>query len=375
MACIIKIPTEKSKGVVSFTTQERDRFILPSKEVQDKIIKLKEKWLVGLHHNWHDYNFNYNPIFDFSMAGETDLIEKNGQKFSLLPMDACNFVPPYFKNSSGEKFWDILYVARAVKFKKIPEFFECVKSMYKHGKMYKILFICPVPPYKEEDKKNVFYEIREVYDKMFSEEEKSLFTLLTIDYRYPFPFDLQTLAHFYKSSKTFVHFADSERRCRVAAYAWAAGLPVVGMSCIGSLLPKELQKTPYFYEVKNYKEFESKIDQAIKESEQNKSEDEVAKYFEEKNAIEMLENYLKDIFGSKGETYEKDLIFSKSLDIRLGRHHLGENKLNTLNMTFEAFLDALISRKEFTDLLEIEDPEKYLENKNKGFIAKIKSIF
>jgi hypothetical protein len=51
MACIIKKPSDNSKGVITFTTQERDKVIFPNKDVFEKVISLKEKYVVGLHHN------------------------------------------------------------------------------------------------------------------------------------------------------------------------------------------------------------------------------------------------------------------------------------------------------------------------------------
>jgi len=107
MATILKAPSLKdgSKGVIIFTTQERDEFILGNNKILSKINKLKSDWFVGLHHNWHDHKFEYNPIFDFSLAGEGDLIEINDKKFNQIYLDACNFSPEFFKISNNEKNW------------------------------------------------------------------------------------------------------------------------------------------------------------------------------------------------------------------------------------------------------------------------------
>lgn len=363
MACILKLPSADSKGVVTFTTQERDRFILKNKSIEEKVTALKKEWVVGLHHNWHDYKFHYNPLFDFSMAGEEDLKEVSGTPFPLVPLDACDFVPEVFKPAEGEKFWDILYVARAVKFKKIPEFFECVRRLYDSGKRYRILFICPVPPYKWSERKTVFYDIRKVYDQMFTEEEKDIFTLLTIDYRYPFPFDLPTLAHFYRSSKTFVHFADDERRCRVAAYAWASGMPVVGMSCVGSLLPSELRAEPYFYAVENYADFDRAISRAVENFDRARTEGETVRLFDLQSMQKRLIDELKNVFTKKGFPYETGTEFLNELDIRLGRHVLPDQKSkNSISMAFGDFIDLLLKERDnLPELLgKVSDPEQAL---------------
>ena len=126
MATILKAPSLKdgSKGIVVFTTQDRDNFIVGDNKLENRIQNLKNDWIIGLHHNWHDHKFKYNPIFDFSFAGEGYLIETNNTPFNKIHLDACNFTPDFFRFSNNEKNWDILYVARAVFFKKIPEFFK-----------------------------------------------------------------------------------------------------------------------------------------------------------------------------------------------------------------------------------------------------------
>lgn len=364
MACILKAPTEGTKGVVTFTTQERDRLIQKDKELQEKIWPLKDRWVVGLHHNWHDYNFVYNPLFDFSMAGEEDLREVSGKHIPLIPMDACNFVPEFFKPSQGEKFWDILYIARAVFFKRIPEFFECIRTLYDRGYRYRVLFICPIPPYDRKGTKTVFYNIRDVYDEMFSDEEKNLFVLLTLNYRYPFPFDLETLAYFYRSSKIFVHFADDEKRCRVAAYAWATGIPVVGMSCVGSLLPKDLRVKPYYYEVSDYSHFPEQMVRALNDSKSNKKDfEKVRENFNVVYTKQVLSERLEKLFTANSLDYETSHLSLSNLDVRLGRHYDIGSGPNTISTPLSQFLDVLQNQEEIIKItiMKHQDPERELE--------------
>ena len=44
MACIIKIPSDTSRGIITFTTQERDNFILNNSNVIKNITSLKKNW-------------------------------------------------------------------------------------------------------------------------------------------------------------------------------------------------------------------------------------------------------------------------------------------------------------------------------------------
>jgi glycosyltransferase involved in cell wall biosynthesis len=365
MACILKPQAKNSRGVLVVTTPERDQQIFADADLRKVLEGLKDRWMVGLHHNWHDLKFKYDPLFDFSMAGEGDLVEVTGIEVPLVPLDACNFAPDCFKPADTGKFWDVLYVARAVYFKRIPEFFDCIRSLYDHGFQHRVLFICPVPPYNAKEEKTAFYKIRDVYDKMFSAAEKDTFTLLTIDYRYPFPFDLQTLAHFYRSSKVFVHTADDERRCRVAAYAWASGLPVIGMDCVGSLLPRDVRKPPYFFEAKKYADFSKCIVDAVNSPPASDwNAERMRGLFTESGTGAVLDGWLERLFQRHGLGYERGMLWSRNLGIRLGRHHNGVKGSNTLVPTLKEFLQWLSQHQAELEVMgpaEADDPERVLE--------------
>lgn len=363
MACILKSPTKNSKGIVTFTDLERDQFISKDKTLQKKILSLKDNWLVGMHHNWIRFNSDCNYIFDFAMY----LKDNYSGKLPLVPFAACNFAPEFFTPTTGEKFWDILYVARAVRFKNIPEFFQSIRKLYGSGGKYRVLFICPVPPYKWSDRKSTFYNIRKVYNKMFSEKEQDLFTLLTTNYRDPFPFDLKTLAYFYKSSRIFVHASNKERQGRTMGYAWACGMPVVGLQCIGTPLPNKLKVKPYFYEAKNYEYFPSLIEEAIETSKIEKKIEskwpEVINLFSETKTKDELALELKKQFSTRDLVYESGSEFFHNLGIRLGRHHkMALDNSNVTMMPLHKFVDLLKNEIHIIEDLvnKEEDPESAL---------------
>jgi hypothetical protein len=318
MACILKAPGDRDKGVVVFTTQERDQVIKREPRVEERVRGLKERWVVGLHHNWHDHDFAYDDLFDFSMAGEGDLIERSGREVPLITLDACNFVPEAFAAPGGDRFWDLLYVARPVLFKGFREFFTSVRRLYDDGRQLRVLCLCPMPPYRKEDEVTVLYDVRQLYEELFNEEERKTFTLLTLDFDYPFPFDLESLAHFYRSSKAFVHFAPDERRCRVAAYAWVTGLPVVAMEPVGSLLPPELRRPPFFYEAESYGAFPERIVEAVEAAAADFAEP--RGHFLETDTRTKLRRQLCERFPDAGLGSD-DGYSLEVLGIRLGRHH------------------------------------------------------
>lgn len=342
MACLLLAPQGSLRGVVTFTTGERDDLILRYPDLVAGIEKLKSRYVVGLHHNWHDYRFHYNPLFDFHLAGQEDLIPLPGTPAPpLIPLDACNFVPAVFTPGTSEKFWDILFIARAVAFKGIPEFFRGIRALYDQGQRLRVLFLCPVPPGGDSG-------LRARYEELFSLEERASFTFLTISFDYPFPLDLPTLAHFYGASRVFVHSAPDERRCRVAAYAWAMEMPVVGMACIGSVLPPELRRAPHFFEIGDYAQFPAAILAALNVS--GTSQQSARAQVAANSTMAILRSHLERLFGRDSLS---PLPFSESmLDIRLGRHHglaFGKNRveqdigefINQLQFRTDAELEML----------------------------------
>ena len=360
MATILKAATGDATGVVTFTTQERDGAINAVPEVRAAVERLKSRWIVGLHHNWHDYSFRYDPLFDFSMAGADDLREVGGRPFPLVPLDACNFTPEVFSPGRDEPFWDVLFVARAVFFKRIPEFFRVIRELYDGGHALRVLLLCPVPPYVTGDEKTVFYGIRDAYESLFSEAEQDWFNLITMEWRYPFPLDLPTLAHFYRSSRVFVHTADDERRCRVAAYAWATGLPVVGLEPIGSLLSPGLRRPPWLFEARRDADFAPKILAALDAYPISNAS--LAAVRSEVAATETratLTKMLQELALNGGRGWDGEALALEKLDIRLGRHHgLADPGPNFLPQTVENLAAVLLSEPERVRAAMVhDDPE------------------
>src|SRR3954447_12146082 len=316
MACLLRTPSDYGKGVLVFTTPERDSVIASDPGLRAAIEGLKGRWLVGLHHNWHDHAFVRDPLFDFSMAGEGDLV---GDPVPLITLDACNFVPPDFR-PGGEKFWDLLYVARPVFFKGFDHFLDAVRDLYDRGRRDRVLCVCAMPPYDPADKPTVLYDLEDIYLERFTRDERRLFTLLTLRFDYPFPLDLPTLAHLYRSSRAFAHFAPDERRCRVAAYAWATGLPVVGTAAVGSLLPETLRKPPAFREVRDPADYAEQIAASLEALGDPAEHGAAADYFAPARVVHALREQLDEQFPEEGLRDEAGYLVS-DLGIRLGRHH------------------------------------------------------
>tara|TARA_R100000005_G_C4999769_1_gene206543 strand:- start:1163 stop:2233 length:1071 start_codon:yes stop_codon:yes gene_type:complete len=351
MACIIKFPG-KTKGVVSFTTQEQKHF--------SSLDFLKEKWVVGLHHNWQPGC--HDPRFDFNFTGKDDMATPNAP---LIDMDACNFVSEHFFPTDNDKHWDILYVTRSVQFKRLDAFFKIIRDLYDRGYHYRVLLIVCMCPDMETTSSRIPKYPLQVYQEMFSHDEREKFNFLEMNHNYPFTFDHKTLSVFYKNSKIFLHTANQEFRCRVAAQAHACAMPLVSYPCQSTLLPRHLRKPPVNYISRSDSEIVDNLIKCLSDYENNKNGlelKEVSDYFQDVNTNNRLENYLKDFFKSKGLEFDSDDGFNfKNLDRRMGRHHgisLGSNKVD---LSLQEFCNILMSDIEYDS--DVEDLEIYLTEK------------
>jgi hypothetical protein len=197
------------------------------------------------------------------------------------------------------------------------------------------------------------------YDELFSNAEQDLFTLLTINFRYPFPFDLETLAHFYRSARIFAHSAPDERRCRVAAYAWASGLPVVGMAPVGSVLSPGLRHPPYFFELADYADFPARILEALAASKVDPDFDAVKAEVASERSVIVFNEHIDRIFTERGWLPPAREGWYQGLDLRLGRHHGVSFGGNRMNQDTAALFQHLLAMDEakISQLLDVADPE------------------
>jgi hypothetical protein len=344
MACLIKPPRGSQLGCVSFTTPERDLFLRADAQTLTAIESLKRRYIVGLHHNWHDFSFVYDPVFDFSMAGEADLIERSGHPFARTPIDCCNFVPAmFFLPRNPEPFWDVINVTREAFFKGHAEFLEAIRAIYDRGRRLRVLHLCPVP----RTKLGELPEIRRLHETMFSMEERRSFTLITMDWDHPRPLDLETLAFFYRAARVFVHTAPDERRCRIAAYAWANQMPVVARDNVASILPEELRKPPFWFGYQEREKLPDAILAALESRAAPAAWEAVRQTFQPQNAADRLSDFLDELAADKGRVMSPEPINPSHMDFRLGRHHIATmGGPNELPQTVAAFCAELMERSD-----------------------------
>jgi hypothetical protein len=156
-----------------------------------------------------------------------------------------------------------------------------------------------------------------------------------------------------------VHSAPDERRCRVAGYAWAAGIPVVGMNCIGSVLPKVLREPPYFFECADYASFPGAIIAALDSARTGPDFTPARQHVsQEPAALEMIA-MLGALAQSRQLALSPHPVNATGFDLRMGRHHGIAFGTNRLEQDLGAFVTILQNRMdaELAILAASPDPE------------------
>ncbi len=362
MASILKIPSETSKGVLVFTTVERDLVLRKNSAMLKRIERLKSKWVIVLHPNYFDHDFKLDPIFDVTFNC-VDLLTSS-TPFSQLSVQVHSFTPSFFKPSKQEKFWDILHVSRAQTSKNIPEFFEIIRKLYDQGKMYRVLLICTIPE-KNWLRGDIVYNIRNYYNDLFTEPEKDLFTLLTTSYRQPYPFDTQTISHFYNSSKILLNSGGGERQGRINAYAWCTGMPLVSLNRMKDLIPHHLRKEPVFYPGRTYDDLPEQVIKAVDYCDTNHDLDdfkEMYRHCSETFNETTLKKELAEYYSTENAVADDSLFNVTNLDRRVARHcGVGDN-ITSVNVPLSEVVRFLenATNTELSALITNDDPETQL---------------
>jgi glycosyltransferase involved in cell wall biosynthesis len=274
-------------------------------------------------------------------------------------LDACNFTPKYFEPAVEAPTWDVLIVGRGVKFKRPALAIDSIRSLASLVPDVRVLMLYPMPNRTLLSWRSVQHDLPRRYERNFSVAERENITAIFPKENYPFPFNRRELSLFYRSSRVFVHFAEKETRCRVAAYAWATGMPVVGTAGIGDLLPSELLCEPAFYEVVS-DDYVDPIRRALSGS-ASYDEAPYRKLLEETESSTVLVESLNRLPRSDGSMTLEQLL-NQNLDIRLGWHHKPEIGANGPGASLIDFLHSLASVNRDTEsaLKSSDFPERLL---------------
>jgi hypothetical protein len=359
MACIIKSPNSKFKGVITITNLEFSKIKLNLNLINE----IKKNWVLLFHPNYYDYNFINKGIFDGYLASKTTFRVKDDSEDKVLNMSCHNFAPKYFGTSNDKKIYDFVGLSKLQTSKGNPKdvvkFLTIVKNAMDIKKNISGVLIISVPgtrPFKTNF-------IRSKYNRMFSEEQKKRFEFITLDYDVPFPLSLKTISLFYKNSKVHLNVHPKEKHGRAQAYALACSIPIVGFENLTYLVEEKYRKEPYYFIVNEIEQFSNKLVEAIDYVDNKYDElahNELAQNFKSFNSFKILKEKLIKNF----KLDDKGWNFTDDWDVRLAKHHLGHKTKNTYEQDINEFLTKILYTGSFTISSEEDDDNQFILQQN-----------
>ena len=363
MACILKLPSKKSKGVISFTSIEYFSQIYKINHTQKLIKLIKDNWIVCYHPNWEDMNFQATEVFDVVMSNFFAFKANNKELITPIIDTSCvRMSPSYFKMQKQKK-WDFFHVSRYEPRKNIPGFFKVIKSAFKNKKNLNGILLISVQPQKLK-------EVRNLYNNYFTEKEREKFELVTLDYDLPFPLSKKLLAHLYNSSKVSLNTHLDEPHGRVVGYSLASGLPVVGFKDLTRMVPKDLRQEPFFFVTEDQNELSNLLIKAIDyvDSEyRHNSHEKISNLHSEVEQSIFLKNQLTSMFN-----LDNDGWFLDNLDLRLSSHFLYDYNTNTFNQSILDLLYYILQKNNNLSFLSSTENYKSIESKIVSQIDEVK---
>lgn len=335
MACILKLPTEKSKGVISFTNLEYFYQIKNVGYTKEIIKKIKDNWIICYHPNWEDKSFQSTNVFDVVISNKVSFAFKPDDKNLKIPIidTSSNRMSPIHFKMQKKKKWDFFHVSRYQPSKNIEGFFNVVKSALKLKQELNGILLISVEPKKQK-------KVRDFYHSYFTEKERNNFELITLDYDLPFPLSKKILAHFYNSAKVSLNTHINEPHGRVVGYSLATGLPIVGFSNLTQMAPKDLRKEPLFFVSENEHELPNLLIKSINYVDleyDQKLHEKTSHMYSEIEQSTFLKNELVTRFNLDNDNW-----FLNNLDFRLSAHLLNIKSNNAYRQSVLNFLHYLL---------------------------------
>lgn len=347
MAHLFKQPKNGNKGIIVFTHKEMKYFFRPGKPLSRKkpmtyvpymldyfysknkkypyfkkeLAELRKNYLIGVHFGWHHTEFPELQYADFLMASDGTIDFQPPKHCFHIPLNSRNFISERFKDLEYKnRFWDIICVARAARFKNLDLLLKAVKKLNdKTGKYHKVLLI--IPPNKSEDSTKFYTNIIEDYYNWFEEEERNEITIMKLSKDLSFlGMPQNSLIHFYNASKIFTLFSEKEGESRVIAEALLCGCPVVVKADLeGGGRDFLNEKNSVYFDTfdKAHLAFEKALE---KYETLQKSTTELKTILRDDFTIPILKNYFSKIYDQHNMVFDGELLNLDYLDRRLPAH-------------------------------------------------------
>lgn len=351
MAHIFKQPSGSTKGILCFTHKEikylfaghryfadaprrLKRILNVQPKHTDLVIeahrdafeKIKKKYFVGIHFGWHQENYPTIPGVDFYMAGPSTITFEEPEKVNFIPLDGSSFIPSCFYLDNPKDYhkeWDIIMVSRDVRWKNLDKFMLSIRKLYDQGHKLKVLLVVPSnnDVARDNNPKITYVNLLSDYEKMFSYEERGLFSILKTHNKMPFLGLAQPeIAKFYHLSKVFTLYSETEGGSRVISEALLAGLPVVVKSNLtGGGRDFLNNENARFFD--DFETAHTVLLDAVNNW-QSINTDTKAVYSEthEDASLERLKDYFSDLFDKNNQVFDGDLLNTDWLSFRINAH-------------------------------------------------------
>ena len=337
MAHIFKKATKDSKGIIVFTHKEWSYFsaIKPLRRIkragllpafldydikpsyERKIKKLRRKYVVGVHFGFYYPHHFSSKLVDFVMASEKNLPHLD-KVIYRIPLNSRNFIPSNFKpDQTCEKIWDVIAVARDVKFKHIPRIFTSIKKSFSINPDLRYLLIVP-SQYKDRWGKEK--GLADFYYQTFDNKERDNVTFLYLHPTLRMGIQQSQLIKFYNQSRAFTLFSEAEGESRVISEALCCGLPVIAYAGLkgGGLDLLDDTNARLF---KNFDDAHNSFVDALNAFPTGLG-DTHAKLTREDFMIEPLHEHFGYIYQRQEALFDEQLDVVDSLDMRLPAHYM-----------------------------------------------------
>ena len=180
-------------------------------------------YYVFVHYGWHDKTVKDIKFVDFCFS--TKNITPNFNKEKLLGFDSSDFVPDYFTYKKNKKIYDICFISRLMKQKKILNFLISIKKVILRKPQIRVLLILP-----DEDAKfnfDRYGHFKKDFEKLFTPKERNNFDIISSDINAPFNINLDLVAELINLSKVFVHTSTLEGSPKTVREALCIGIPSI----------------------------------------------------------------------------------------------------------------------------------------------------
>jgi hypothetical protein len=346
MAFILKEAVNDQKGIIIFTHKEYNYFTARDLKIINYVFqphlfilhffdylinyrrnlnllsRIRAKYFIGIHWGFfHDNVISENWVdFHLSAKGTVSFVDKN---VFIIPLSSANFVSENFSfDINAPKYWDLVCVSRAAKFKKLDELLLTVRQLYDNDIKLRICLI--VPTDKSETASKYYTNLVRDYEEMFNYTERQYFQLIKLDRSLgPLGVSSDFISYIYRHAKIFTLFSELEGESRVIKEAQKSGLFVV----VNKHLKGGGKDFLNDYNSEQFDGYENAYSSIIKALErvdayQSGFSNSNFSQIDEVKSIDVLKNYFSSLYQLNGLKFDGLLCNMDNLARRLPSHFI-----------------------------------------------------